>query len=116
MFAEIERAVSQPSEASQPSNVISLEKKRGASRLNRAVSALGAVALAAAAVLMLTRKDAVPADVGAEQLAMLDATHHAEIVAVKFGRNAGQVFGIPLADGESVPVVWIDDLDEYEEE
>jgi hypothetical protein len=34
---------------------------------------------------------------------------------VKFGRNAGQVFPVPLPDGVSVTVVWIDD-DEDEEE
>lgn len=118
MFAQIERAISQPGEASQSTNVISLEQKRGggASRLNRAMPVLGALALAAAAVLMLNRQETAPTDAGSEQLALLDAAHHSEVVAVKFGRNAGQVFGIPLADGESVPVVWIDDLDEYEEE
>lgn len=110
MFAAIEQQIS------QPSNVISLEKKRAASLWNRVVPALGGLALAAAALLMLTRQDAVPNDAGGEQYALLDAAQHSEVVAVKFGRNAGQVFGIPLADGESIPVVWIDDVDEYEEE
>ena len=116
MFAEIEQRISQPGEASQPTNVISLEKKRAASPWSRALPALGGLALAAAALLMLTRQEAVPNDAGGEQYALLDAAQHSEVVAVKFGRNAGQVFGIPLADGESVPVVWIDDVDEYEEE
>jgi anti-sigma factor RsiW len=116
MFAEIERGVSQErdSTVSQPTNVISLPQKRAASPVLRAMPALGALALAAAALLMLTRNDALPSDAGDQQLALLDASHHAEITAVKFGRNAGQVFGIPLADGESVPVVWIDDEDEEE--
>jgi len=106
MFTEIERAISP--------NVISLPKKR--SPVLRAAPALGALALAAAALLMLTRSNTLPSDTGDQQLALLDASQHAEITAVKFGRNAGQVFGIPLADGESVPVVWIDDDDEDEEE
>jgi anti-sigma factor RsiW len=115
MFAEIERAVSQEDGArtSQP-NVISLPQKRAASPLLRALPALGALALAAAAILTLNRSDTLPSDAGEEQLALLDAAQHSEVTAVKFGRNAGQVFGIPLADGRSVPVVWIDDEDEEE--
>ena len=116
MFAAIEQRISQPSELSQPTNVISLEHKRGASRLNKLMPMLGGLALAAAGLLMLTRQETVPNDAGGEQYALLDAAQHSEVVAVKFGRNAGQVFGIPLADGESIPVVWIDDVDEYEEE
>jgi len=114
MFAEIERAVSQDDHArsSQP-NVIPLSQKRAASPVMRAVPALGALALAAAAILMLNRSDTLPSDGGEQQLALLDASH-TEITAVKFGRNAGQVFGIPIADGQSVPVVWIDDEDEEE--
>lgn len=114
MFAEIERAVSQEDAArsSQP-NVIALPPRRAGSPMLRAMPALGALALAAAALLMLNRNDTMKSE-GDEQLAMLDASQHAEITAVKFGRNAGQVFGIPVADGESVPVVWIDDEDEEE--
>jgi anti-sigma factor RsiW len=111
MFAEIERAVSQ--ETSQPT-VIPLQQKRAASPFMRAMPALGALALAAAAILMLNRSDTMPNAGGEEQLALLDAAQHSEVTAVKFGRNAGQVFGIPLADGRSVPVVWIDDEDEEE--
>ena len=103
MFAEIERAVA------APANVVPLQK-HAASPVMRAVPALGALALAAVALLMLTRSNTLPSDAGEEQLAML----HSEVTAVKFGVNAGQVFGIPLADGESVPVVWIDDEDEEE--
>ena len=115
MFAEIERAVSQePAARSSQPNVIPLPQKRAASPVLRAVPALGALALAAAAILMLTRSDSMPSDAGEEQLALLDASQHSEVTAVKFGRNAGQVFGIPLADGRSVPVVWIDDEDEEE--
>lgn len=115
MFAEIERAVSHEELArtSQP-NVISLPQKRAASPVLRAMPALGALALAAAAILMLNRSNTLPNDGDDQRLALLDASQHAEITAVKFGRNAGQVFGIPLADGESVPVVWIDDEDEEE--
>ncbi|HTU64048.1 MAG TPA: zf-HC2 domain-containing protein [Polyangiales bacterium] len=117
MFAEIERAVSQEDalRTSQP-NVIPLSQKRAASPFTRAMPALGALALAAAAFLVLNRSDTLPRDGGEEQLALLDAAQHSEVTAVKFGRNAGQVFGIPLADGRSVPVVWIDDEDEDEEE
>jgi anti-sigma factor RsiW len=116
MFAEIERGISQErdSTVSQPTNVISLPHKRGASPFLRAMPALGALALAAAALLMLTRNESGTTGAEGQQLALLDASQHAEITAVKFGRNAGQVFGIPLADGESVPVVWIDDEDEEE--
>jgi anti-sigma factor RsiW len=106
MFAEIERAVAP--------NVIALPQKRAASPIMRAVPALGALALAAAALLMLARSNTLPTDTGEQQLALLDASQHAEITAVKFGRNAGQVFGIPLSEAESVPVVWIDDEDEEE--
>ena len=118
MFAEIERAVAQQDTArsSQP-NVLPLPQRRAASPVLRAMPALGALGLAAAALLMLTRSGGVPSqlgDEGEEQLALLDVSQHSEITAVKFGRNAGQVFGIPLADGESVPVVWIDDEDEEE--
>jgi anti-sigma factor RsiW len=108
MFAEIERAVAP--------NVVALPQKRAASPIMRAVPVLGALALAAAALLMLTRSDTLPSDAGEQQLALLDTSQHAEITAVKFGRNAGQVFGIALSEGESVPVVWIDDADDDEEE
>lgn len=108
MFAEIERAVAP--------NVIALPQKRAASPVMRAVPVLGALALAAAALLMLTRSNSLPSDAGEQQLALLDTPQHAEITAVKFGRNAGQVFGIALSEGESVPVVWIDDDDDEDEE
>ena len=115
MFAEIERAVAQEdgTRTSQP-NVIPLPHKRAASPVMRAMPVLGALALAAAAILMLNRSDSLPNERSEEQLALLDASQHSEVTAVKFGRNAGQVFGIPLADGRSVPVVWIDDENEEE--
>jgi anti-sigma factor RsiW len=109
MFAEIERATQPP----QP-NVVPLPQARAASPVMRVMPALGALALAAAAILMLNRSETMPSDAGEQQLALLDAAQHSEVTAVKFGRNAGQVFGIPLADGHSVPVVWIDDEDEEE--
>lgn len=113
MFAEIERAVAEesPARLSQPGSVVPLPQQRG---VPRALPVLGALALAAAALLMINRDDPKPADGYDQQLALLDASQHSEVTAVKFGRNAGQVFGIPLADGRSVPVVWIDDEDDEE--
>lgn len=134
MFSEIERGVGvgvgvEQQRAENSANVVPLnakgsngdnsDKRGGAPQwLHRAAPAMGAFALAAAALLMVYRAETVPSEAsgesGSEPIAALDAAHHSEIVAVKFGTNAGQVFGIPLADGSSVPVVWIDDVDEEE--
>jgi anti-sigma factor RsiW len=109
MFAQIERAVADE----QDSNVRQLQPRASKASRSRVLPTLGAVALAAAAVLMLTRKENHPNDAPVvEQLAFLDSADHAEVTAVKFGTNAGQVFGIALSDRESVPVVWIDDDDD----
>jgi hypothetical protein len=112
MFAEIERAVAKP-----PAQVTPLSPKGGGSSrwLQRAAPALGGLALAAAALLMVYRPEPTPTEPNLPELATLDISRHAEITAVKFGTNAGQVFGIPLSDGSSVPVVWIDDADDEEE-
>jgi hypothetical protein len=123
MFAEIQKGIG---ESSAP-NVVPLrpagasgKKSGGSSRwLNRGAPALGAFALAAAALLMVFRSDTLPPSApgeGPEQTPEVVASvNRSEIVKVEFGSNAGQVFDIPLSDGSSVPVVWIDD-DEDEEE
>lgn len=79
----------------------------------RPAPALGAVALAAAAALLVVRQDNVVPDA-------IDESHsyeiaRSEVVAVDFGTNAGQVFDIPMSDGPAIPVVWIDDDDDDEE-
>jgi anti-sigma factor RsiW len=113
MFAEIERAVSQP-RAAQQNVVVPLPQNKAAARGwgRAAAPALGGLALAAAVLLMFTRQEPVPQ----QEVAMLYATNHTEVTAMKFGLNSGQLFDIPLAEGESAAVVWIDDLDENEEE
>jgi hypothetical protein len=86
--------------------------------LYRAAPALGAVALAAAALLMVFRPDPTPssdADDATTYDDGFDASAHSEVAEVDFGSNAGTVFDIPLADGSFSPVVWIDDDDDDEE-
>jgi anti-sigma factor RsiW len=84
-------------------------------RIRPMAPALGALAIAAAAMLTVFRQDGptddVPADPEGEQLASL-SHGRSEIVEIDFGDNAGTVFDIALADGSSVPVVWINDEDE----
>jgi anti-sigma factor RsiW len=118
MFAQIERALAVDDKKNErDSNVVRLQPRGPKAARSRVLPALGAVALAAAAVLMLTRSETHPNDApAAEQLALLDSADHTEVTAVRFGTNAGQVFGIPLSDRESVPVVWIDDDEDDEEE
>jgi hypothetical protein len=115
MFAEIERAVAKPAGQVTPLSPTQPRTPGSGSRwIQRAAPAVAGFALAAAAMLMIKQSDNTPTEPAPQQLAVLDVSHHAEITAVKFGTNAGQVFGIPLADGSSVPVVWIDDADEEE--
>jgi hypothetical protein len=80
--------------------------------VQRGAPALGAFALAAAALLMVYRQDGttLTGETGGET-----PTGHSEIVDVDFGSNAGTVFDIPMSDGPSIPVVWIDDDDDDEE-
>lgn len=122
MFAEIQKAVAAP-EAGRDGNVVPLRpaRKAGGSRwLYRGAPALGAFALAAAALLMVYRSDTMPpteqAQVGEQTEEAVASVNRSEIVKVEFGANAGQVFDIPLSDGSKVPVVWIDDEDDDEEE
>jgi len=118
MFAEIQKAVAEDAPR-DTINVVPLRrtaKHPGPRWLYRGAPALGAVALAAAALLMVYRSDSVPG--GEEQDPTRDAVAsvtRSEIVNVEFGANAGQVFDIPLSDGSSIPVVWIDDDDDEEE-
>jgi anti-sigma factor RsiW len=112
MFTHIERAVQDERRSSVPDNVVSLQSKRSR-LLQRAAPTLGALAIAAVALLMVNRSDPPKEDA---QVAMLDTSTHSEITGVKFGKNAGQVFRVQVADDESVPVVWIDDDDEDDDE
>jgi anti-sigma factor RsiW len=75
-------------------------------------------ALAAAAVLLLAvlrglslpHGDQAPATKGApEASGGTSSTPGSEVVEVDFGSNAGTVFEIALDDGNSTPVVWIND-------
>jgi hypothetical protein len=89
--------------------------------LQRAAPALGAIALAAAAMLMVYRQDSQApnsdGDDGYEAATSSgDGPGRSEVVDVDFGPNAGTVFDIALADGSSIPVVWINDDDDDDEE
>lgn len=78
--------------------------------LYRAAPALGAVALAAAALLMVYKPDGSGSgDIDDAPYEAVTNAPHSEVVDVDFGPNAGTVFDISLSDGASVPVVWIDD-------
>jgi len=84
------------------------------------MSVAGALAVAAAVLLMVARPDSTPMDetYGEDpdgQFAALERTSHSEITHVDFGLNAGAVFDIAYDDGSSTPVVWIDDDDDAEE-
>jgi hypothetical protein len=82
--------------------------------LYRAAPALGAVALAAAALLMVYKPDG-SGELDDTPYEAVTTTAHSEVVDVDFGPNAGTVFDISLSDGASVPVVWIDDDDDEQE-
>ncbi|MEY4582519.1 MAG: putative zinc-finger [Pseudomonadota bacterium] len=119
MFGAIERAITADAAplitaAPKIATVRTLKTKNA--WLYRGAPALGAVALAAAALLMVFRQEQLPGDATDQpsyETAMI--TSRSEIVAVDFGSNAGQVFDIPMTDGSSIPVVWIDDDDDEEE-
>jgi anti-sigma factor RsiW len=113
MFANVERGIAagaRPAKAAPVTNL--LFHKVG--RLSNAVPALGAVALAAAVLLMVYRPDA-PQSGTDEPYEVTAGEGHSEVVEVDFGSNAGTVFDISLSDGSSSPVVWIDDDDEGDE-
>lgn len=122
MFAEIQKAVAEPepiAEGATRPNVVPLRatKKAGPHWLQRTAPTMGALALAAAALLMVYRSDSSSpqAELQDQREDVVASVNRSEIVKVEFGSNAGQVFDIPLADGSSVPVVWIDDDDDEEE-
>jgi anti-sigma factor RsiW len=105
MFANIERGIAA---ANKPSRAL-----RRTRWINRAAPALGAMALAAVAMLMVFRPDSnQQADTAGQPD---DIVHRSEVVEVDFGTNAGTVFDIALSDGSSTPVVWIDDDDDDDE-
>jgi hypothetical protein len=85
------------------------------------MSAVGAIAVAAAVFLTISRgPDMSPTDETYDDdsdgtLARLEVSH-SEITHVDFGPNAGAVFDIAYDDGSSTPVVWIDDDDDDAEE
>jgi hypothetical protein len=119
MYARIEKAAQEP----EPATVL---KPNQAARLKwfrpAVMSAMGAVAVAAAVLLMISRgPDPSPTDETYDDdsdgtLAALE-TSHSEITHVDFGpNNAGAVFDIAYDDGSSTPVVWIDDDDDDAEE
>lgn len=118
LFSRIERAIEAPDGAAvsprREGEVVAPNAKARARWFRPAtVSALGGLAVAAAALLMIYRQDdasqPLPDDSGTT-LAVLD-TPRSEIVHVDFGANAGTVFEIAMADGSSTPVVWINDED-----
>jgi anti-sigma factor RsiW len=114
MFANVERGIAastRPAAKAAPVTNLLFHK---VGRLSNAVPALGAVALAAAVLLMVYRPDA-PQSGADEPYELTGAEGHSEVVEVDFGSNAGTVFDISLSDGSSSPVVWIDDDDDDDE-
>jgi anti-sigma factor RsiW len=116
MFARIERATQEPARATvlRPTGAAHSKWFRPA-----VMSGVGALAVAAAVLLLVSRPDSSPNDATYKEdadgtLAALE-TSHSEITHVDFGPNAGAVFDIAYDDGSSTPVVWIDD-DDYSEE
>ena len=114
MYARIERAAQLPDVMPHRPAAQAARTRwfRGAT-----MSAVGAFAVAAAALLMVYRQDAevtqLQDDGDGEPLAVLEA--RSEITHVDFGGNAGTVFDIAYADGSSTPVVWINDEDDDDE-
>jgi hypothetical protein len=76
--------------------------------LYRAAPALGAVALAAAAMLMVYGPES---NQGGDDDTGYDSAR-SEVEEIDMGKHAGTVFDIKLPDGSSNPVVWIDDDDD----
>jgi anti-sigma factor RsiW len=110
MFARIEQAAAVPEVVRKPAPQAARPRWfRGAT-----MSAVGAFAVAAAALLMVYRQDTevsqLQDDGDGESLAVLES--RSEITHVDFGGNAGTVFDIAFADGSSTPVVWINDDDD----
>jgi anti-sigma factor RsiW len=118
MFAAISRAVALPAPA-PVAEIRTLPMRRPTRWWSRPAPALGAVALAAAAALLVLRQDNVlpnDAHVGDDGHSYETvAQTGTEVVSYDFGTNAGQVFDIPMSDGPAVPVVWIDDDEDDED-
>jgi anti-sigma factor RsiW len=114
MYARIEQATQLPEQVVQKPAAQAARARwfRGAT-----MSAVGAFAVAAAALLMVYRQEPETTqrqdDGAGESLAVLAA--RSEITHVDFGGNAGTVFDIAFADGSSTPVVWINDEDDADE-
>jgi hypothetical protein len=122
VYGRIEEAAKQPELGSAPARVLQPTTAARAKWFRPAVmSAVGAVAVAAAVFLTIARgPDANPTDETYDEdsdgtLARLEPSH-SEITHVDFGPNAGAVFDIAYDDGSSTPVVWIDDDDDDAEE
>ena len=111
MFANIERGIASTEQAPPKRDVMSQRVRR----LSNAGPALGALALAAAVLLMVYRPDVSQTPSNEEPYEVTAGNVHSEVVEVDFGANAGTVFDILLSDGSSNPVVWIDD-DETQDE
>jgi hypothetical protein len=121
MFARIEQAAQEP----EPVHVAPVLRATGAARAKwfrpAVMSAVGAVAVAAAVFLTIARgPDVSPTDETYDDdsdgtLARLEVSH-SEITHVDFGANYGKVFDIAYDDGSSTPVVWIDDDDDDDAE
>lgn len=122
MYARIEDAAKQPDPETAVAPVLQPNSAARAKWFRPAVmSAAGAVAVAAAVLLTISRgPDVAPTDGTYDDdsdgtLAVLESSH-SEITHVDFGPNAGAVFDIAYDDGSSTPVVWIDDDDDDAEE
>ncbi|HKP61400.1 MAG TPA: zf-HC2 domain-containing protein [Polyangiales bacterium] len=113
MFARIEQAVQQPEVVVRKPTALTGRTRwfRGAT-----MSAVGAFAVAAAALLMVYRQDDAVSLQDDGDGESLEALERSEITHVDFGGNAGTVFDIAFADGSSTPVVWINDDDDDDDE
>jgi len=100
----------------QPRSKQTTRAERLHHRLVRGAPALGAVALAAAALLIVYRQDQPALEVMDDAVLEASVDGPSEILDVDFGSNNGQVIAIPLSDGSSVPVVWIEDDDSHDGE
>lgn len=117
MFARIERAAAEPEApvVQQPNAAARARWFRPAT-----MSAAGAIAIAAAVLLIIYRPESDgPTESYEEQRGsegdLVALATHSEIMHVDYGPNAGQVFDIDFDDGSSTPVVWINDDDDVEE-
>jgi hypothetical protein len=122
VYARIEQAAQEPEPTVRVAPVLQPSSAARAKWFRPAVmSGVGAIAVAAAVLLMVSRgpeptpTDETYGDDSDGPLAALE-TSHSEITHVDFGPNAGAVFDIAYDDGSSTPVVWIDDDDDDAEE